>query len=182
MTFLSVYGWTRRLREAGRWRNRMLLALFTATALTSCAPKFESKPAPAVTFLTIDGRKLAVNELRGKVVLVNFWATTCAVCVKEMPRMIETYDKYKARGYEMVAVAMWYDPPNRVLDYSKSHALPFTVSFDPVGEIARAFGDVTLTPTTFVISKRGDIVARYVGEPDFARLHQLLEMRLAEAP
>lgn len=166
----------------GKFCHRMLIALFTATALTSCSPKFDVKPAPAVTFLTIDGRKLAVNELRGKVVLVNFWATDCPVCIREMPRLIETHNKFQARGYETVAVAMWYDPPNRVLDYAKKSALPFAVSFDPVGDIARAFGEVTLTPTTFVISKRGEIIARYVGEPDFAKLHRLLETRLAEAP
>jgi peroxiredoxin len=158
----------------------MLLALLTATALTSCSPKFEIKPAPAVTFLTIDGRKLELNELRGKVVLVNFWATDCPICIREMPRLIETHNKFKARGLETVAVAMWYDPPNRVLEYNRKNALPFAVSFDPVGDIARAFGEVTLTPTSFVINKRGEVVTRFAGEPDFAKLHQRLESWLAE--
>jgi peroxiredoxin len=173
---------TKRPRALGRICNRILIALLTATALTSCSPKFEIKSAPAVTFLTVDGRKLAIGELRGKVVLVNFWATDCPICRKEMPRLIETHNKFKARGYETVAVAMWYDPPNRVVDYTKNNALPFAVSFDPVGDIARAFGDVTLTPTSFVVDRRGEIVARYAGEPDFAKLHQLLESKLAEAP
>ncbi len=166
---------------AGKWRHRMLLAVVAATAFAACSPQFAQKPAPAVTFVTIKGEKIAINELRGKVVLVNFWATDCPVCLKEMPRLIETHQKFQARGYETMAVAMWYDPPNRVVSYAEKNALPFKVAFDPVGEHGKAFGDVTLTPTTFVIDKRGNIVSRILGEPDFKKLHELLEKKLAEA-
>ncbi|MBM3342443.1 MAG: TlpA family protein disulfide reductase [Betaproteobacteria bacterium] len=158
----------------------MLLALLTATALTACTPKFEEKPAPAVTFMTIAGETLPLNALRGKVLLVNFWATSCVVCIKEMPHLIATHKQFNARGFETIAVAMSYDPPNRVLDYAKQNALPFKVAFDPVGELAKAFGDLTLTPTTFVIDKRGNIVLRVVGEPDFKKLNALIEAKLAE--
>ena len=159
----------------------MLLALLMANALTACGPKFEEKPAPVVTFMTIKGEQFKTGDLRGKVVLVNFWATDCPVCLKEMPELIATHNKFQARGLETVAVAMWYDPPNRVVEFSGKRALPFKVSFDPVGDIARAFGDVTMTPTTFVVDKRGNIIARYVGEPDFKKLDALIEERLAEA-
>jgi peroxiredoxin len=165
----------------GKICNRMLLAVVAATTIVSCSPQFVQKPAPAVTFVTIKGEKVPLNDLRGKVVLVNFWATDCPICLKEMPQLIETHLKYQARGYETVAVAMWYDPPNRVVAYAEKSTLPFKVAFDPVGEHGKAFGDVTLTPTTFVIDKRGNIVSRIVGEPDFGRLHQLLESKLAEA-
>lgn len=158
----------------------MLLAMVAATAFASCSPQFVAKPAPAVTFVTIKGEKVAVNALRGKVVLVNFWATDCPVCLKEMPRLIETHQKFQARGFETVAVAMWHDPPVRVVDYAEKSKLPFKVAFDPVGEHGKAFGDVTLTPTTFVIDKRGNVVNRILGEPDFKKLHELLEKKLAE--
>jgi peroxiredoxin len=168
----------------GGWRNRMLLAMLAATVfalLTACAPAFEKKAAPAVTFLTIKGETIPLNALRGKVVLVNFWATDCPVCLREMPQLVETHKKFQARDYETVAVAMWHDPPIRVVSYAEKTALPFKVAFDPVGEHAKAFGDLTLTPTTFVIDKRGNIVYRVVGAPDFKKLHELLEMKLAEA-
>ncbi|MEQ1775769.1 MAG: TlpA disulfide reductase family protein [Burkholderiales bacterium] len=164
----------------GKLCHRMLLAMVAATAFASCSPQFVPKPAPAVTFVTIKGEKIAINALRGKVVLVNFWATDCPICLKEMPQLIETHKKFAARGYETVAVAMWYDPPNRVVSYAEKTALPFKVAFDPVGEHGKAFGDVTLTPTTFVIDKRGNIVSRILGEPDFKKLHELLERKLAE--
>jgi peroxiredoxin len=158
----------------------MLLALLAATALTSCNPKFEIRAAPAVTFMTVKGEKFDLHALRGKVLLVNFWATDCPVCIKEMPQLVATYRKFAPRGFDTVAVAMWYDPPNRVLDYTGKNTLPFNVSFDPVGDIARAFGDITLTPTTFVIDKRGNIVERILGEPNFGKLNALIEAKLGE--
>jgi len=134
--------------------------------------------APDVTFIGIDGEKITSQSLRGKVVMVNFWATSCATCVAEMPKMAETYNKYKAQGLEFVAVAMKYDPPNYVLNYAETRKLPFKVALDVSGEAAKAYGDVALTPTTFVIDKQGKIIKRYVGEPEFASLHKLLEKAL----
>lgn len=161
----------------------MLQALLAATVLVllvACVPAFEKKAAPAVTFMTVKGETIPLASLRGKVVLVNFWATDCPVCLREMPQLIAMHKKYQTRGYETVAVAMWHDPPIRVVGYSEKNALPFKVAFDPVGEHAKAFGDLTLTPTTFVIDKRGDIVYRSVGAPDFKKLHMLIDEKLGE--
>lgn len=137
--------------------------------------------APAVGYVLLDGRKENFADLRGKVVLVNFWATSCVTCVKEMPDLVDTYRKYRERGLDMVAVAMSYDPPAYVSNFAQSRQLPFKVAIDNTGEVARRFGDVKLTPTTYVVNKRGEIVKRYVGEPDFTQLHQLIERLLAEA-
>jgi peroxiredoxin len=93
--------------------------------------------------------------------------------------MVETYERYNARGLDFIAVAMSYDPPNYVLNFTETRKLPFTVALDPQDKLAKAFGDVKLTPTTFLINKEGKIIKRYVGEPDFAALHQLLETALA---
>jgi peroxiredoxin len=135
--------------------------------------------APEVTFTSLTGEKVSMQSLRGKVVMVNFWATSCVTCVKEMPEMVETYNKYKDKGMDFVAVAMSYDPPNYVLNYAETRKLPFKVALDTQGELAKSFGDVKLTPTTFVIDKNGNVIKRYLGEPDFAALHQLLERALA---
>lgn len=134
--------------------------------------------APDVTFISIEGEKISTRDLRGKVVMVNFWATSCVTCIKEMPGMIETYNKFKGQGLEFVAVAMNYDPPNYVLNYTETNKLPFKVALDSGGDIAKQFGDVTLTPTTFVIGKDGKILKRYVGEPEFSQLHVLLQQAL----
>ncbi|MBC7488982.1 MAG: TlpA family protein disulfide reductase [Glaciimonas sp.] len=136
-------------------------------------------PAPDVSFANLQGEKVSLNSLRGKVVMVNFWATSCTTCVGEMPKMIETYNKYKARGLDFIAVAMGYDPPNYVLNFVQTRGLPFQVVLDTNDKLAQSFGDVKLTPTTFVIDKQGNIIKRYVGEPAFTELHQLLEKALA---
>lgn len=139
-----------------------------------------AKPtAPDVTFTSLTGEKVSMQSLRGKVVMVNFWATSCTTCVHEMPQMVETYNKFKDRGLDFVAVAMSYDPPNYVLNYAQTRALPFKVALDAQGDLAKSFGDVKLTPTTYVINKDGTILKRYVGEPQFAELHQLLEKALS---
>jgi peroxiredoxin len=139
-----------------------------------------SSAAPESTFVLLDGSRKSTADMKGKVTLVNFWATSCTTCVAEMPRIISTYDKYKAQGYDTVAVAMSYDPPSYVVNYAETRKLPFKVAIDNTGAVAKAWGDVQLTPTTFVVNRRGDIVKRYVGEPDFAELHRLIEKLLAE--
>lgn len=138
-------------------------------------------PAPQVAYTLLDGTQGNTQALRGKVVLVNFWATSCTTCVKEMPQIIATHEKFKHRGYETLAVAMSYDPPAYVAKFAESRKLPFAVAIDNTGQIAKSFGDVQLTPTTYLLNKRGEVVKRYVGEPDFEALHALVEKLLAEA-
>lgn len=156
-----------------------IAAVLLALAGIGYATLATSTPAPQVTFISIQGEKISTDKLRGKVVMVNFWATSCVTCIKEMPAMVETYNKFKGQGLEFVAVAMSYDPPNYVVNYTETRKLPFTVAVDSGGDIARAFGDVTLTPTTFVIDKDGQIIKRYVGEPEWTSLHALLQKALA---
>ena len=134
---------------------------------------------PQVVFTNLKGVKIDSADLRGKVVMVNFWATSCTTCVAEMPRMVETFNKYHAQGLEYVAVAMSYDRPDYVVNFAETRQLPFHVALDLDGKLARAFGEVKLTPTTYVIDKQGTILKRYIGEPSFAELHTLLEQALA---
>ena len=136
--------------------------------------------APASTFVLLDGSTRTTADLKGKVTLVNFWATSCVTCVAEMPQIVATHEKYQARGYQTLAVAMSYDPAEWVLNFSRSRQLPFKVALDHNGELARQWGDVKLTPTTFLLDREGQIVKRYVGQPDFAALHQLIEQLLGQ--
>jgi peroxiredoxin len=137
--------------------------------------------APLVDYTLLDGSRHNTAGLKGEVLLVNFWATSCATCVKEMPEIVATHQKFKARGYDTLAVAMSYDPPAYVARFAETRQLPFGVAIDNTGAVAKAFGDIRLTPTTFLIDKRGGIVKKYVGEPDFAALHGLIEELLKEA-
>jgi len=137
-------------------------------------------PAPQVRFSLLDGSTLTTGQLMGQVVLVNFWATNCSSCVAEMPAISATNDKFQDRAYQTLAVAMRYDPPARVADFAESRRLGFKVAIDNTGEIARSFGQVELTPTSFLIDKHGAIAKRWVGAPDFAALHREIEQLLSE--
>ena len=152
------------------------LGVAATLALADCGVR---EAAPDSTFVLLDGSKATTSDLLGKVTLVNFWATTCVTCVKEMPALVATHNKYQAQGFEILAVAMEYDPPAWVLNFAQTRQLPFKVALDNTGEIAKAWGDVKLTPTTYLLDKQGRIVKRYVGEPNMDALHSLIEDLLA---
>jgi peroxiredoxin len=94
--------------------------------------------------------------------------------------MVEAWKKFSPRGYDMIAVAMSYDHPNLVADFTQKRGLPFKVALDLDGAVARGFGNVSVTPTTFLLDKRGRIVKQYLGEPDWAEFHALVERAVAE--
>jgi peroxiredoxin len=128
------------------------------------------KEAPGVSLTTLDGRQLQLAELRGRPVLVTFWATSCPGCVKEMPHLVELYHELAPKGFEIVAFAMAYDPPEQVREMAARRELPYPVAVDSSGEAARAFGDVRLTPTHFLIDPQGRIVQQKIGELDMVQL------------
>ena len=140
----------------------------------------QKEQAPDVTFTTIEGKKIAMSSLKGKIVLVNFWATDCPGCIKEMPELINTYKQYKNKGFELIAVTMPYDPPAQVLNYTKMKSLPFPVMHDGFGEMQEKFGKVTLVPTTFIYDQKGNLLRHNIGELNFAQLHQQLDTQLAK--
>ena len=165
--------------SASTWvKPAVIGAAVLAIAGIGFATFSQQQQAPDVTFIAINGQKISTQDLRGKVVMINFWATSCATCVKEMPQMVETYNKFRQDGLEFVAVAMSYDRPDYVLNYAETRKLPFKVALDSGGDLAKQFGDVNMTPTTFVIGKDGKILKRYLGEPDFVALHALLQKSL----
>jgi peroxiredoxin len=144
------------------------------------APDSLNAPAPHVAYTPLDGTPANTADLQGRVVMVNFWATTCVVCVQEMPQLVATHSMFSARGLHTLAVAMSYDPPAYVVDFAKRKQLPFSVVIDNTGSVARSYGDIQGTPTTLLINKQGRIVKRYVGAPDFAELQRRIEGMLKE--
>ncbi len=154
------------------------ISMAGAAGISGCS---RTEAAPNSTFVLLDGSKQTTADFKGKVTLVNFWATSCVTCVAEMPKLISTYNKYKTQGYDTIAVAMRYDPPSYVVNYAETRKLPFKVAIDNTGAVAKAWGDVQLIPTTYLVNKRGEIVKQYVGEPDFVALHKLIEKLLAES-
>jgi peroxiredoxin len=184
MVFMRFF---RRLRAfaSPAWRvdRAIYFSLFVVALAIALAIVFDSdppRPAPAVEMMTIEGERVALADLRGKVVLVNFWATDCAVCLKEMPAMAQLYRELKPRGLDAIFVAMPHDRPDHVLAYARSRKLPFKVALDVQGNVVRAFGDIRATPTTLIVDKRGYIVQKILGEPDFEQLRRFISGKLDE--
>lgn len=166
---------------ASRVKAGWFVAILVVAVLGTIGVSALQRPmAPDVTFTTLNGEKITMQDLRGKVVWVNFWATSCPACIEEMPDIDRTYQKFRSRGFEVIAVAMSYDPPNYVLNYRNAVKLPFPVVLDTQGEIARAFGDISLTPTAVLVDKTGMVLKQIVGIPDFKEIHALLDKELSK--
>jgi peroxiredoxin len=156
-------------------------ALVYATAfslIVACSPTSQVATAPNATFKTLAGKQFDTASLKGQVTLVNFWATSCTTCVKEMPMMTEVFNTYNSKGYRMVAVAMDYDTPAFINNFVETRKLPFDVVHDADGSIAKAFDGTKLTPTSYLIGKDGRVAKRYVGEPKHDEFKAAIEALL----
>lgn len=131
-------------------------------------------PAPPLLAKTLDGRTLTLEQFRGKPVLITFWATTCPSCIQEIPHLIELYQEFKARGLEIIGVAMSYDPEQQVRALVEKRQIPYPIVLDTTGSIARTFNNVQLTPTTLLISPEGGIMEYRLGMLDLAKLRATL--------
>lgn len=166
-----------RLRPAIPW---LLTVVVTATLLLGVYlyAGYRETWAPDITFSITDGRRIKLEDLRGRPVLVQFWATSCPTCRKEMPPLAALYNDMHDKGLELIAVAMPYDPPNRVLEMTREKQFPYPVALDIKGEAMVAFGDISLTPTTLLIGPDGRILRRQLGEMNFDKLRQQIKALL----
>ena len=158
-------------------RRATLLAVLTVIAALAWAASqlFPSASAPSGTeFVLLDGRKLSLRALRGRPVLVNFWATTCAPCMDELPDLVQLYEKWHPLGFELIAVAMPYDPPSLVQDFVRRHAVPYPVALDVDGRITQAFDGVSFVPVTYLVAPNGKIALRYTGRLDIVKTRRII--------
>lgn len=155
----------------------LVTLLFGAATVALLLDAVEGLRAPEARFVLLGSEPVSMDSLLGDPLLVNFWATTCSICREEMPKLARLYRELHPRGLEIIGVAMPYDPPNLVADYVGRTSIPYPVSLDVDAEIVDAFGDVTVTPTTFLISPDGFVLRRYAGRLDFSALRgQILAM------
>lgn len=157
---------------------RSLLAAAISFMLFACTNHAElDGPAPEVALKTLSGQAIEVQNV-GKPLLVNFWSTSCGICLTEMPQLAALYNDYQNKGFEMVMVAAPYDPPNEVLEMAERESWAFPVALDIDGKVDAAFGEIKGTPTRFLISREGQMVARMVGKAEIEKLRQQLDQLL----
>lgn len=160
----------------------MLAVLIAAGTIAAGVAFFLPEPvqrqAPDVRFALLDGRHLALADLRGHPVLVAFWATSCAPCVEELPDMLALYKEFNPRGFELVAVAMPYDPPLQVERFSRQYQIPYPIVLDVGGNVTQAFGGVDFIPLAYLIDPAGTIVHHRTGKLDIDRVRRMINKML----
>jgi len=165
------------------WAGKLWLALFLTILVahvSGCkgvaSPGGAGKPAaavaePNVTFKDLEGNNLVLSSLKGKVVLVNFWATWCEPCRGEIPILIGLQQKYNAKGFTLLGAAMDDEGKKVVEPFVKTTQFsvggqPATMNYPIVlgnDDIASQFGGLLGMPTSFLISRDGKIVKKYMG-------------------
>jgi peroxiredoxin len=125
------------------------------------------------------GGTLRLSDLRGKVVMVNFWATWCPPCKEEMPAIQSLYDRFKDEGFDVVALSVDSQGREAVVSFVKEHKLTFSVGLDQTMQVAGAYG-VRGLPATFLVDKEGRMVTAALGprEWDGAAAHALIRSLL----
>lgn len=131
--------------------------------------------APQSIFTTIEGKKIELEKMQGQPVIITFWASDCANCIKEMPHLINLHNEFHNKGLIIIAIAMYYDLPNHVVEIAKAKQLPYPIVLDLKAEHAKAFGQVELIPATFLISPQGEVVMKKTGLFDTTLMKQKIK-------
>ena len=163
-------------------KTRIILGgLLVLGLLFANAWQYWLKPAaaaPELTMSTLSGESINLQALKGKPVLVSFWATSCGLCLAEIDDLIALHQAHQAKGYTTLAISLKYDSLAAIKSLQQSRSLPYKLIYDAIGEYAKAFGGVQMTPTHFFISAAGKIVWRNVGPIDREELSELIKQNL----
>lgn len=157
-----------------------LLAIVCVTAagahMAFAEESLLKKPAPEFVRRDLSNRKVDLHALRGKVVLLNFWATWCAPCQLEMPRFVEWQSRYGPRGLQVVGISMDDEPaPVRRL-YAKLRVnYPIAMGDEKIGEL---YGGVFGLPVTYLIDTHGVVRAEYRGETNLSAMEAQMKLLL----
>jgi peroxiredoxin len=163
----------------------LTLALAPAWALAQAPdpsiPVEARKPAPKLSLRDMDGQKRQLADLKGKIVVVNFWATWCGPCLREMPEFTRVYDAYRDRGVEMIGAANeTRSARDTVLEFARRIDIRFPIWLEASLDHMEAFGVGPELPATVIVDPQGRVAARIKGVTHEAHLRLLLDQVLAE--
>jgi cytochrome c biogenesis protein CcmG, thiol:disulfide interchange protein DsbE len=152
----------------------------SVTAQGAEAAALTAKPAPDFTLEALDGSQVSLSQYRGQVVLVNFWATWCPPCVREMPSLVRVYEQYKGQGFVILGINTTYqDDRAKVAQFARDNSMGFPVLLVTDPEATAAYGS-RLMPTSYLIDRNGKIVYTRVGQVDEQNLSERVAALLDE--
>jgi len=170
----------------------ILVVLIIVVAIMLLAPRLvKYKPANVITsdpkgqvapdfaLKDINGKTVRLSDFKGKVIVLNFWATWCPPCKTEMPWLVDLENKYRAQGIEIVGVALDEAPPKEIASFAREMQLNYPVLIGD-DNTSDAYGDVQMLPTTFYIGRDGKIVSRVVGLVGQREIEDSMKQALAE--
>jgi cytochrome c biogenesis protein CcmG/thiol:disulfide interchange protein DsbE len=157
--------------KQGKRIDRIMAALFTAIVVlflcVGCADEKESDAAlngqaPDFTLKDLQGKKVQLKNMRGKVVLINFFATWCAPCRQEIPDFIRLYQQYRERGFEIIGIGLDMEGETVLRPFSEQLRVPYPVVVG-TRKVVVDYGNITGVPTSFFIDRDGKIADRFIG-------------------
>jgi cytochrome c biogenesis protein CcmG, thiol:disulfide interchange protein DsbE len=135
-------------------------------------------PAPGFSLQDLEGQPLDLADYRGKVVLLDFWATWCAPCRDEIPHFVQLQDKYGGQGLQVIGISM-DDGPQPVREFYRQFKMNYPVALG-TEKVADSYGGVLGLPVTFVIDRNGRMAAKYTGAVEMAVVEQEIQSLLRE--
>jgi len=144
-----------------------LLQNDSALESVKLTPTVTGIPAPEFTFPDINGRNISLSDYKGKVVLLNIWATWCPPCVYEMPSMQKLYNEFNGKNFKILAVSIDAAGVDVVAPFMKKHKLSFPALMDPKGTIKTMYG-VTGVPESYIVDKQGILIGKVIGARDWS--------------
>ncbi len=158
--------------------GRRLWALFGVIALAALGAwaMTDRRPVlPPLTLALTDGGTLALQTLRGRPLVIDYWSVDCPVCLEDMPRLAALYPELQRRGVTLLGVNIPQDPPPAIMAMAKRLQVPWPLAMDPRGELAAALRGVHITPTLMIFDRDGRLVTRLHGRLQPQRLLALLD-------
>jgi peroxiredoxin len=143
-------------------------------------PGPSAKSAPSFTLQDLNGKQVSLSDFKGKVVILDFWATWCPPCVKEIPHFIALYEQYKDQGFAIVGISVDSEGISVVKSFARKYQVNYPILMTD-GQVDKAYGGIPSIPTTFVIDSAGNIRQKYVGYRDKAVFEADIKALLEEA-
>jgi peroxiredoxin len=155
------------------------ILIFAAAAISALSAQAINQSAPAFSVKDLDGKTIAMSDLKGKIILINFWATWCPPCRAEIPDFVDFYNRAKAQGVEIIGLSVDEKTADQLKPFVQKYKMTYPIAL-ATAKIIRDFQPGEFIPTTFLIDRKGIIRDKQVGAVDKATLDKWLAKLSAE--